>query len=231
MARRLLVSALILLTTACTTAVPGRPVAGSAPTAGTTPTAPIPTVDCEYPRAEDEPPREMGPPDAGAVPAEGTVTIRFDTGQGRIDVELDAASAPCAVHSFRHLVKKQFYPSTACHRLTVEGLWVLQCGDPTGTGTGGPGYAYDDPTAKAGDYKRGVVAMANAGPGTNGSQFFIVYQDSPVIGPDFPVLGRVTLGMEVVDKVVAGGVVPGTELAGGDGKPATPLVFLVVEPA
>ncbi|ONI80609.1 hypothetical protein ALI22I_45930 [Saccharothrix sp. ALI-22-I] len=226
MARRLLVSALILLTTACTTAVPGRPVAGSTP-----PAEPIPTVDCQYPLINDEPMRRMTPPDEGPVPARGTVTIRFDTNRGRFDVELDAASAPCAVHSFRHLITKQLYNTSSCHRLTVEELWVLQCGDPTGTGAGGPGYVYDDPTARTGDYRRGVVAMANAGPGTNGSQFFIVYQDSPVIGPDFPVLGRVTLGMEVVDKVVAGGVVPGTEQAGGDGEPATSLEFLVVQPA
>ncbi|MBB5800575.1 peptidyl-prolyl cis-trans isomerase B (cyclophilin B) [Saccharothrix ecbatanensis] len=226
MARRLLVSALILLTTACSTAVPGRPVAGSAP-----PAEPIPTVACEYPLVTEGPLRRVSPPDEGQVPAGGTLTVRVDSNHGRIDVELDAESAPCSVHSFRHLIKQQLYKSSRCHRLTVEGIWMIQCGDPTDTGAGGPGYVYDDPTAKTGDYTRGVVAMANAGPGTNGSQFFIIYQDSPLIGPDFPVIGRVTRGMEVIDQVAEAGLADGTDIPQGGGKPATSLVFLVVEPA
>jgi peptidyl-prolyl cis-trans isomerase B (cyclophilin B) len=147
-------------------------------------------------------------------------------------VELDAESAPCSVHSFRHLIKERFYPSTSCHRLAVEGIWMIQCGDPLGTGMGGPGYTYDDPTARTGDYTRGVVAMANAGtPGTNGSQFFIVCQDSPLIGPDFPVIGRVTRGIEVIDQVAGAGLAEGTDIPQGGGRPATSLEFLVVEPA
>ncbi|WP_156076969.1 peptidylprolyl isomerase [Saccharothrix sp. NRRL B-16314] len=227
MAGRLLVSALILLTTACSTAVPGRPVAGSAP-----PAEPVPTVACEYPLITEGPMRRLNPPDAGQVPAGGTLTVRIETNRGRIDVELDAESAPCSVHSFRHLIKKRLYQSSSCHRLVVEGIWLIQCGDPTDTGAGGPGYAYDDPTAKTGDYTRGVVAMANQGaPGTNGSQFFIIYEDSPLIGPDYPVVGRVTRGMEVVDQVADGGLAGGTGIPQGGGVPATSLVFLTVEPA
>ncbi|MFD1146778.1 peptidylprolyl isomerase [Saccharothrix hoggarensis] len=225
MARRLLVSALILLTTACTTVVPGRPVAGSAPP------APVPTVGCEYPLVTGEPRYRRNPPEDGLAPAGGTHTVRIDTNRGRVDVELDAASAPCSVNSVRHLVGNGSYRSTSCHRLTVEGIWVLQCGDTDDNEVGTPGYTFDDPTAKTGGYTRGVVAMANAGPGTNGSQFFIVYRDSPLISADFPVIGRVTVGMDVVDAVAAGGVIPGTGYTEGDGEPATSLVFLAVEPA
>jgi peptidyl-prolyl cis-trans isomerase B (cyclophilin B) len=222
-ARRLLVTALLLLTTACSAAVPGSPVAVPDP---------VPMVDCEYPRVDDGPMRRVDPPGDGSVPARGTTTIRFDTSHGRVDVELDAASAPCSVHSFRHLVAQRTFQATSCHRLTVEAIWVLQCGDPTDTGFGGPGYKFDDPTAEAGDYARGVVAMASEGkPGTNGSQFFITYKDSPDIGPQYAVIGRVTQGMDVVDEVAAGGVVPGSGYTEGEGKPTVSLVFLAVEPA
>ncbi|MCS7479637.1 peptidylprolyl isomerase [Umezawaea endophytica] len=220
---------LALVAGGCTSATPGRPVAGSA-------TAPSSTVaeepmPCRFELIQDGPLRRIGtPPDKG-FRTSGKSTIRFDTSLGRVDVELDAASAPCSVHNFRHLVRQQVYKSGTCHRLTLEGIFVLQCGDPTDTGFGTVGYQFADPTAVTAGYARGVVAMANSGPGTNSSQFFIVHEDSPAIVPDSPVIGRVVRGMDVIDQVVAGGVLPDTGLEPSDGKPAKLIVFLIVEPA
>ncbi|MFE5681041.1 peptidylprolyl isomerase [Streptomyces erythrochromogenes] len=113
------------------------------------------------------------------------------TSQGQLPLRLDRAKAPCTVQSFLHLARHGFYDRTVCHRLTAyPTLKVLQCGDPTGTGEGGPGYKYKDelpvdlppaptdPTGARRLYGRGLLAMANAGPDTNGSQFFVVYGDS-----------------------------------------------------
>jgi peptidyl-prolyl cis-trans isomerase B (cyclophilin B) len=123
-----------------------------------------------------------------------------------------------------------FWDNTLCHRLTTSGIFVLQCGDPTGTGTGDPGFSTPDENldAIAADfedagngqviYPRGTVAMANSGPDTNGSQFFLVYQDSP-LAPDYTVVGQVTKGLEILDVIAEAGVDGGR----ADGKPAQPL--------
>ena len=113
------------------------------------------------------------------------------TNQGNIGLQLDNAKSPCTVNSFASLAQQGYFNDTPCHRLTTsEGLSVLQCGDPTGQGSGGPGYEFaneyptnqfqpDDPQLQNPVmYPRGTLAMANAGPGTNGSQFFLVYKDS-----------------------------------------------------
>ncbi|XVV06249.1 peptidylprolyl isomerase [Actinosynnema sp. CA-248983] len=218
MARRLLLPLIpLVLIAGCTTAVAGRPVAGPLPV--------VPTVACEYDRSTDGPARDVDPP-TGRAETEGTVVVEVETSQGDLEFEFDAASAPCSVHNFRHLVEEKFFEGTSCHRLTVDGLWVLQCGDATDTGRGGPGYQFDDPDAKTGGYDRGVIAMANRQEaGTNGSQFFIVHKDSS-FDPDFPVLGRVSKGMDVIDKVAAGGVVPGTGFSETDGRPVLALKFV-----
>ena len=146
----------------------------------------------------------------------GKVDATLETSLGTLRLRLDADRAPCTVHSFVHLVREDYYTDTPCHRLTTEGLWVLQCGDPTGTGTGSPGYQYDDenlPTA-APPYPRGTLAMANFGPGSNGAQFFIVYRDSD-IPADYTVVGTITAGMDLLDRIAAAGTTDGTS----DGRP------------
>lgn len=177
--------------------------------------------------------KEVGlPEDPKDTPKTGTVAVNLKTSQGEIPLTLDRAKAPCAVQSFVHLAKARFFDSTECHRMTsTAGLKVLQCGDPTAQGTGGPGYQFKDETPPGGPhkapdpnyaYKRGVLAMANSGPGTNGSQFFMVYADSE-LPPNYTIFGTIgEPGLAVLDKVAAGGVEPGP---GGteDGKPKLPV--------
>ena len=131
------------------------------------------------------------------------MTVTLLTNLGPIPLALDRAQAPCTVQSFLHLVRHRFYDRTICHRLTAyPTLKVLQCGDPSGTGEGGPGYRFKDelptdlppaptdPTGARRVYARGALAMANAGPDTNGSQFFLVYGDS-ALRPNYTIFGRV----------------------------------------
>jgi peptidyl-prolyl cis-trans isomerase B (cyclophilin B) len=138
-----------------------------------------------------------------AVHSHAVLTTNF----GVIEADLAAAAAPCTVNSFLTLASSGFFTRTQCHRLTTDGLYVLQCGDPSGTGQGGPGYRFGDenlPTTSRPAYPRGTLAMANAGPGTNGSQFFLVYKDSE-IDPNYSVFGRITAGIDVLDKIAAAG--------------------------
>jgi len=147
----------------------------------------------------------------------GTVLVDVATSRGALTFTLNRAAAPCAVESFVSLSKQKYFDSTPCHRLTTTGIYVLQCGDPGGTGSGGPGYSFDDELTGHEKYTRGVLAMANSGADTNGSQFFIVYKNS-TLGPSYTVFGTVSKGLAVVDKVAAGGANPV-----GDGKPKLPI--------
>ncbi|MEV6931518.1 peptidylprolyl isomerase [Dactylosporangium sp. NPDC051485] len=141
----------------------------------------------------------------------GRVAATMETNLGAIGIQLYADRAPCTVNSFVHLARDDFFSDTSCHRLTTDGLYVLQCGDPSGTGTGTPGYQYGEenlPTTLP-PYPRGTLAMANSGPGTNGSQFFLAYKDSD-IPPDYTVFGTVTSGLDLLDRIAAAGTTTGT---------------------
>ncbi|MEI6374882.1 MAG: peptidylprolyl isomerase [Actinomycetes bacterium] len=151
----------------------------------------------------------------------GTYTMNLTTNCGDMVFTLDQTKAPATVNSMVFLTDQKYFDLTSCHRLTTEGLFVLQCGDPAGNGGGGPGYALPDenlPADGASNYPRGTVAMANAGKGTGGSQFFIVYQDT-TLPPDYTIWGTVTTGLNVVDYVASKGVAGG----GSDGAPAQPI--------
>ncbi|MFC3687465.1 peptidylprolyl isomerase [Aquipuribacter hungaricus] len=146
-------------------------------------------------------------------PATGTWTATLETTCGDVVLELDADAAPVGVGSFVGLVEAGFYDGTPCHRLTTQGIFVLQCGDPTGTGTGGPGYSYGPvENAPADDvYPAGTVAMARVGGDAEsmGSQFFLVYEDSTIpsdAAGGYTVLGRITEGLEIVQQVADGGL-------------------------
>ena len=185
--------------------------------------------NCEYPKSTEAASKPNKPPRAGKVPTDpAEVSASMETNQGNIGLQLDNAKSPCTVNSFASLAQQGYFNGTPCHRLTTsEGLAVLQCGDPTGQGTGGPGYQFaneyptdqyqpDDPKLQQPVvYPRGTLAMANAGPGTNGSQFFLVYKDS-MLPPNYTVFGTIDqTGLATLDKIAAAG----TKEGGDDGAP------------
>lgn len=181
------------------------------------------TVQCEY-NESGEAANDATVPNGDDISTEGTVTVNFTTNQGEIPMELDRALAPCAVNAITDLVDQGYYDDTICHRMTTGGLAVLQCGDPTGSGSGGPGFQFAneyptdelDNTAVQSIYPRGSIAMANAGPDTNGSQFFLNYADS-TLAPDYTYFGNVTEeGLETLDAIAETGVEGGAS----DGAPA-----------
>lgn len=212
-------------------------IGADAASASVEPTPPRVTPGpCQYTETPDEPAARPVPlpPDPRRTPHRGTIRVVLKTKVGKIPLTLDRAKAPCTVQSFVHLARHRFYDGTICHRLTAYNtLKVLQCGDPSGTGEGGPGYRYKDelptdlkpaptdPTGARKIYPRGVLAMANAGPNTNGSQFFLVYADS-ALRPNYTIFGTTDrAGLATLDKVAAGGVAPTPdEPAPVDGAPA-----------
>ncbi|WP_448851925.1 peptidylprolyl isomerase [Corynebacterium sp. 335C] len=183
------------------------------------------TVTCTYP--SDGQDAGVTPPPAENVPATGTVTVTLNTNHGAIPMELDRAVSPCAVNAIVHLAEQDFYDDTVCHRITGGGLNVLQCGDPTGSGAGGPGFSFPDEWPVKDSnldaqtpliYPEGSIAMANSGPDTNGSQFFLNYADGQ-LPPAYTILGKMTPeGLQVVKDIAANGVAP--EAGQPDGKPA-----------
>lgn len=178
---------------------------------------------CAYPASGKPADRPAKPPRSGRVPTDpAEVDATMATSVGVIGLRLDNAQSPCTVNSFVSLAQQGFYDHSTCHRLTASNaLSVLQCGDPTASGTGGPGYRFDneyptnefppdDPKLQVAlRYPRGTLAMANAGPDTNGSQFFIVWKDSK-LPPTYTVFGKVDeAGMAIVDRIASAGVAGG----------------------
>jgi peptidyl-prolyl cis-trans isomerase B (cyclophilin B) len=147
-------------------------------------------------------------------------TFTLKTNCGDIQIEADGVNAPLTVVSMTYLANKGFFDNSPCHRLTTQGIFVLQCGDPSGTGSGGPAYTAPDenlPTGSGNIYPAGSVAMANSGPGTNGSQFFIVYEDNSKLGPNYTLWGKIVKGLEIVKAVAALG--SNNSNGPGDGRP------------
>ncbi|OZF26571.1 peptidyl-prolyl cis-trans isomerase [Rhodococcus sp. 14-2496-1d] len=222
-------------TTTTTTEAPAPRPALDLSRFGALPPVPQPTTDtvsCSYP--EQSPAvKQVTAPATDNVDVYGTVDVTLSTTAGPIGITLDRTPAPCTVNSVVSLVEQGYFDGSPCHRLTTSpGLEVLQCGDPSGSGRGGPGYtfaneypttAYTDDPAQAENpvvYPRGTLAMANAGPDTNGSQFFLVYADS-VLPPQYTVFGTISdAGLQTLDAIAAGGVTGGSE----DGAPATPVI-------
>jgi peptidyl-prolyl cis-trans isomerase B (cyclophilin B) len=157
-------------------------------------------------------------------------TFTLQTTCGDIPLALDAADAPHTVNSFKFLADKGFFDHTKCHRLTTTGIYVLQCGDPTGTGSGGPGYTIPDENLKAksiakGTYPAGTVAMANTGKShTGGSQFFLVYKDSSLPASYTPFGTISTAGMKVLDKIAAAGAQAADPTTGNTAPNATVVI-------
>lgn len=197
---------------------------------------PLPeTVSCTY-EEQGEAPEGITPPEqTDEVSTTGTVNIDLATNQGPIGMELDRTVAPCTVNAMEHLAENNYFDETVCHRLTTSGIFVLQCGDPTGSGAGGPGFQFANeyPTDEADEttqsviYPRGSIAMANAGRDTNGSQFFLNYQDSP-LPPEYTYFGQISEeGLETLDAIAETGVEGGA----GDGAPAEEVTIESAEVA
>ena len=186
-------------------------------------------ANCQYPATTEPASRPVKPPQNGRIATDpAVVRASITTSQGSVGLELSNGRTPCTVNNFTSLAKQGFFDNTSCHRLTTsDALGMLQCGDPSGTGAGGPGYQFPneyptnqyrlaDPAMKTPvSYPRGTLAMANSGPGTNGSQFFLVFKDSQ-LPPTYTVFGTVDgAGLTTLDKIAAAGVAGGSH----DGKP------------
>lgn len=213
------------------------------PAGPTPPVPPLPAfkpsadlgANCQYPASPEPAAKPVKPPRTGKVPTDpAQVSASMVTNQGRIGLMLANNESPCTVNSFASLIGQKYFDNTKCHRLTTSAdLGVLQCGDPKGDGTGGPGYQFANeyptdqypPNAPKAQqpvlYPRGTLAMANAGPGTNGSQFFMVYKDSQ-LPPQYTVFGTIQAdGLATLDKIAKAGVAGGGE----DGPPAEPVTI------
>ncbi|HEX6233220.1 MAG TPA: peptidylprolyl isomerase [Jiangellaceae bacterium] len=173
---------------------------------------------CVY--TETEPVEAIGLPPGEPVAAT-TATISLNGSP--VTVELLADEAPCTVNSLVNLANAGYFDGTECHRLaTSESLRVLQCGDPTGSGSGGPGYEFGLENVEGATYEAGTVAMARrpGEPDSNGSQFFLVYEDSE-LPPEYTVFGRITEGIDVLTEIAEAG----TEDGSTDGAPAEPVTI------
>lgn len=203
-----------------------------------TPSAAAAPVTCQW--VPDDPAQNPNLKDVGTPAANeartGTQTMTITTNLGVIEVEMDVKKAPCTAASFTHLATKKFYDNSSCHRMVTEGFKILQCGgigkEP---GASGPTYKFAEenlPTDRNPTYERGMVAMANTGqPASTGSQFFLIDQDIPAPDPNNPsaggldakytIVGKITKGLDILDKVIKDGAVDDKGKAIGDGKPKT----------
>jgi peptidyl-prolyl cis-trans isomerase B (cyclophilin B) len=200
--------------------------AGSTPSAGSTAPTPTPTQaepakHCTY-TASPPAARKVGRP-----PARPDHTARYratiHTNRGDIVVSLRNSKATCAVNSFVYLAARKYFNGTHCHRLTTAGIFVLQCGDPTGTGSGGPGYKFDDENLAGARYQGRTVAMANTGPNTNGSQFFLVYKNTTALQPKYTPFGTIVSGLNIIQNVAKAG--SDNANGPGDGHPKKKVVI------
>jgi peptidyl-prolyl cis-trans isomerase B (cyclophilin B) len=207
----------------------GKPAAAATPSvtpsasASSSPTpTPIaePAKHCTYTPSGTAARKVGTPPAKTDYKAHYQATIK--TNRGNVVIDLLNQQATCAVNSFVYLASKSYFSNTKCHRLTTSGIYVLQCGDPTGTGSGGPGYKFADENLTGAKYTAGTLAMANSGPGTNGSQFFLVYQDSQ-LSPNYTPFGKVVSGLGIIKNVAKAG----TDNANGqgDGHPKEKVVI------
>ncbi|WP_026425234.1 peptidylprolyl isomerase [Actinokineospora inagensis] len=175
---------------------------------------------CQFTPTPDNPAARPVTVPPSRVKAHGDVKVTIDTNYGRIDLVLNRDNAPCAVQNLVHLAEARFYDRSQCWRLTNSTrLGVLQCGDIYRAEEGGPGYKFPDEVTGKETYPRGTIAMGNQGPGTNGSEWFIVHSFAN-ISPVYTVLGHVTRGIDVLDRIVAAGISPD---GATDGAPKYPV--------
>ena len=203
------------------------PSGSASPSASPSPSASTPGAGCTYSKSGTAA-KDVGLPaydPAKAASYKQPFSVVLATDQGDITLQMAADKAPCTTNSFKHLAQAKYFDGTSCHRLTTANIYVLQCGDPTGTGSGGPGYQFPEenlPADGPDNYPAGTVAMANAGSGTNGSQFFLVYKNT-TLPPNYTIFGTVSKGLDVVQKVADAG--SDDSNGAGDGKPKLPITI------
>jgi len=177
--------------------------------------AKVSDIKCTKTRAVGHTPPSIAPADKVLKRFPRTFTLV--TNCGNIVVTTVGAKAPITITQLATLARGGYFNNSLCHRLTTKGLYVLQCGDPTATGAGGPNFTYRDenlPAEGLNNYPAGTVAMANSGPGTNGSQFFLVFADT-TLGANYTIWGTITQGLDIVKAIAKAGVKGG----GADGAP------------
>ena len=188
------------------------------------------TVSCTYTPDDSGNPslKDVGtPPNPQATPTQGTSTLLMSTTQGDLTLTLDRATAPCAAASFTYLAQQKFFDGTPCHREVNQPTFgVLQCGDPTGSGSGGPSYKFAQEVPAGTTYPRGTIAMANTGqPNSTGSQFFLCFVDTE-LSPDYTPVGTVDeAGLAVLDTIAAAGNNGSFEAQAGGGAPNVPVTI------
>jgi peptidyl-prolyl cis-trans isomerase B (cyclophilin B) len=159
------------------------------------------------------------PPTKPDTKARYVATIK--TNRGTIVIDLFSSKAPCTVGSFVSLADQKYYNNTHCHRLTTAGIYVLQCGDPTGTGSGGPGYGFGTENLTGATYAAATVAMAKtSAPDSDGSQFFLVYKNT-TLPPSYTPFGTIVSGLNVIQNVAKAGT--DNSNGAGDGHPKEPV--------
>ena len=185
------------------------------------PTAQAAAVKCTPTKAVGHTPKKIATPKKVLTKFPKKFTLV--TNCGNIVITTVGAKAPFTMTSIAALAKGGYYDNSLCHRLTTQGLFVLQCGDPTATGSGGPEFTYPDenlPQNVENNYPEGTVAMANSGPNTNGSQFFLVYANT-TLAPSYTIWGTITSGLDIVKAIAKAGAVGGAP----DGKPAKTIAI------
>lgn len=212
------------------------PSAAQAEDASSRPEPPAPTSSaasggaeqCEY-EPTGTAARSVRPPSPTGVATSGEISYDLTMTEGRVRITLDPARAPCTVHAFESLADQGFFDQTACHRLVDAGIFLFQCGDPTGTGRGGPGYTFADELDGSESYTKGVVAMANAGANSNGSQFLLFYRDSTSLDAtaNYTIFGKVDpASIGILERMAVEGQ-DGKDPAGG-GRPNNPSEIIEV---
>ena len=206
-------------------AAPSRPA--STPSASPSPSAAVPVAEpahtCAYNVSGTASRKVALPPKHPDFRAHYQATIR--TNRGNIVIDLLNSKATCTVNSFVSLAMQKYFSQTSCHRLVTSGIFVLQCGDPTGTGSGGPGYQFSDENLAGAKYPAGTLAMANSGPNTNGSQFFLVYKNTPGLQPNYTPFGTIVSGLKIVQNVAKAGSDNAFAAQGGGGHPKEKVVI------
>ena len=178
-------------------------------------------VSCKASTAVGHSPMKLDVPKIKRPVKDKTFTLK--TNCGDIVFTTFGSKAPLTVTAMSYLANNKYFDNSVCHRIVTQGIYIIQCGDPTASGSGGPAWSYPDenlPTGTGNTYPAGTVAMANSGPNTNGSQFFFTYKDGSQLGPNYTIWGKVVKGLDILNYIASKGI-------GADGTaPAQPFEII-----